>query len=144
VHLDLRNLRVGEPGILTKQKEHHTLIRYQEATRFAIKVPGQTKTIVQSDLVHKILLLLQGIPSQNVFELEQTVFTFSLNPSLLVHDLCCNKESLNDLCKEFLEAGCLFLHLREFSEFMSSHKATAAGQTVEAFAMAIQDFLMFY
>ena len=63
---------------------------------------------------------------------------------MLVGDLCCNKESLNALCKEFLDAGALFLHLREFNEFMSSHKATAAGQIVEAFALAIQDFLTFY
>ena len=27
---------------------------------------------------------------------------------------------------------------------MSSHKATGAGQIVEAFALAIQDFLIFY
>jgi hypothetical protein len=94
--------------------------------------------------VHKLLLLLQGIPSQHVFDLDQTVFTFSLSPNLLVGDLCCNKESLNDLCSEFLDAGALFLHLREFSEFMSSHKATAAGQIVEAFALATQDFLVFY
>ena len=36
------------------------------------------------------------------------------------------------------------MHLREFSEFMSSHKSTGAGQIVEAFALAIQDFLIFY
>lgn len=136
VHLSMRNLRVAEPGLLTKQKEHHTLQSYQEATRFAIKVPGSAKTIKQTEFVDKMVLLLQGIPSQHVFELEQTVFTFSLNPNLLVGDLCCNKESLNDLCKEFLDAGCLFLHLREFNEFMSSHKATGAGQIVEAFALA--------
>lgn len=36
------------------------------------------------------------------------------------------------------------MHLREFSEFMSSHKRQGAGQVVEAFALAIQDFLVFY
>lgn len=40
VHLQMRNLKVGEPGLLTKQKEIHTLSSYQEAVRFAIKVPG--------------------------------------------------------------------------------------------------------
>ena len=144
IHLSMRNLKVGEPGLLTMQKEQATLERYQEANRHAIKVAGNARTIKQTELIQKIILLLQGIPSQQIFELEQTVFTFSLNPNLLVVDLCCNKASLEDLCREFLEAGCLFLHLREFNEFMSSHKATGAGQIVEAFALAIQDFLIFY
>ena len=89
-------------------------------------------------------MLLQGIPSQQVFDLEKDTFTFNINPNLLIGDLCCNKGSLQQLCEEFLQAGCFFLHLREFNEFMSSHKATGAGQVVEAFALAIQDFLIFY
>ena len=58
VHLSMRNLKVGEPGLITNQKELHTLERYQEATRFAIKVPGWTKTIKQTEFVEKIILLL--------------------------------------------------------------------------------------
>ena len=61
-------------------------------------MPGSTKTIKQEEFISKILLLLQGIPSQQVFELEQTVFTFSINSNMLVSDLSCNKDSLNELC----------------------------------------------
>ena len=61
-------------------------------------MPGSTKTIKQEEFISKILLLLQGIPSEKVFELEQTVFTFSINSNMLVGDLSCNKDSLNDIC----------------------------------------------
>jgi hypothetical protein len=64
IHLSLRNLKVGEPGLITRQKEQFTLERYQEATRLAIKVSGNTRTIKQIEFIQKIILLLQGIPSQ--------------------------------------------------------------------------------
>jgi hypothetical protein len=66
----MRNLKVGEPGLITKQKEKDTLERYQEATRYAIKVSGNARTIKMPEFIQKIILLLQGIPSQQVFELE--------------------------------------------------------------------------
>ena len=59
-------------------------------------------------------------------------------------NLCCTSSYLKQICEDFTQAGSYFLHLREFNEFMSSHKATDAGQVVEAFALSIQDFLIFY
>ena len=72
-----------------------------------------------------------------MFELDKSTFTFSLNSNLLIGDQCCTSASLKEICDEFIQAGCFFLHLREFNEFMSSHKAVGAGQVVEAFALAI-------
>ena len=109
-----------------------------------IRVPGSSKSIKEKELVRALILVLQGIPSKQVFELEKTTFTFNTNPNLVISDLCCTSKSLQQLCADFTQAGCYFLHLREFSEFMSSHKSTGAGQIVEAFALAIQDFLIFY
>lgn len=68
----------------------------------AIKVPGSSKTIKEKDFVKQIILLLQGIPSQQVFDLEKDTFTFNINPNLLLSDLCCNKASLQQLVEEFL------------------------------------------
>ena len=85
-------------------------------------MPGSSKTIRERDLVRSLILVLQGIPSKQVFELEKTTFTFKTNPNLVISDLCCTSKSLQQLCEEFTQVGCYFLHLREFSEFMSSHK----------------------
>ena len=62
-----------------------------------------------------------------MFELEKTTFTFNINPNLVIKDLCSNSQSLQQLCEQFTQAGCFFLHLREFSEFMSSYKSKGAG-----------------
>ena len=144
LHIDMQNLSVCEPGVITKQKEASFLACFKDSVKSAMKVPGSTKNIREQDFVKQIILLLQGIPSQNVFDLEKDTFTFKINQNLLISDLCCTKASIEQLIEEFLQAGCFFLHLREFNEFMSSHKASGAGQVVEAFALAIQDFLIFY
>jgi hypothetical protein len=81
-----------------------------------------------------------------VFEL-QTSLVFKMSPGLqIVSDSefpCHSSESLLASVSEFLEAGCLFMHLREFQEYMSQQHISA-GLTVQAFASAIREFLVFY
>ena len=144
LHLHLRDLSLTEPGVITAQKEASFRQCFKESQGSVIRVPGSSKSITERELVRSLILVLQGIPSKQVFELEKTTFTFNTNPNLVISDLCCTSKSLQQLCVDFTEAGCYFLHLREFSEFMSSHKSKGAGQVVEAFALAIQDFLVFY
>lgn len=144
LHLKFRDLSITEPGVITPQKEDSFRACFKESFGSVIRVPGSSKSIKEKELVRALILVLQGIPSKQVFELEKTTFTFNTNPNLVISDLCCTSKSLQQLCADFTQAGCYFLHLREFSEFMSSHKSTGAGQIVEAFALAIQDFLIFY
>ena len=144
LHLHMRNLSICEPGVITTQKEASFRACFQASVGSVIRVPGSSKAIKEKDLVRSLILVLQGIPSKQVFELEKTTFTFNTNPNLVISDLCCTSESLQQLCLEFTQAGCYFLHLREFSEFMVSHESKEAGQVIEAFALAIQDFLIFY
>ena len=127
IHLQMRNLSVCEPGIITAQKEASFRACFKASVGSVIRVPGSSKTIKERDLVRSLILVLQGIPSTQVFELEKTTFTFNTNPNLVIADLCCTSTSLQQLCGEFTQAGCYFLHLREFSEFMSSHKSKGAG-----------------
>ena len=144
LHIQMRNLSLCEPGVITAQKESSFRSCFKAGVGSVIRVPGSSKTIRERDLVRSLVLVLQGIPSKQVFELDKTTFTFNTNPNLVISDLCSTSSSLQQLCDEFTQAGCYFLHLREFSEYMSSHESRGAGQVVEAFALAIQDFLIFY
>ena len=123
--------------MVTTQKEASFRTCFKASTGSVIRVPGSSKTISERELVRSLILVLQGIPSKHVFELEKTTFTFNTNHNLVISDLCCTSQSLQQLCQDFTQAGCFFLHLREFSEFMSSHASISAGQVVEAFALAI-------
>ena len=135
LHLHMRNLALCEPGVITADKEASFRACFKASVGSVIRVPGSSKTIMEKDLVRSLILVLQGIPSQQCFELEKTTFTFNTNPNLVIGDLCCTSQSLQQLCQEFTQAGCYFLHIREFSEFMASRKAD--GQVIEAFALAI-------
>ena len=46
------------------------------------------------------------------------------------------------LFQEMMEAGSYFLHLREFVDCMSNSEA--AGKMLQAFSLAIADFLTYY
>lgn len=70
-----------------------------------------------------VLCLLQGIPSNKVFELQPETLVFKMNPGLQMTASgdsyhCQNSASLLESVAEFVEAGSLFMHLREFQEFM--------------------------
>ena len=85
--------------MITKEKEASFRECYKsQVADGVIRVPGSSKTIKERDLVRSIILVLQGIPSKQVFELEKTTFTFNTNPNLVIGDLCCNSESLQQLC----------------------------------------------
>lgn len=94
LHLDKRDLSLCEPGVITVQKEASFRKCFHEHVGSVIKVPGSSKVIKEKELVRQLALVLQGIPSHGVFELEKTTFTFKLNPNLVVQDLCCTAESL--------------------------------------------------
>jgi len=134
----------------------------------------ETESIVQSeaDLVDKALLLLQGIPSAGVFDLDQETFTFSMNGNKRVYvtvedtsmfarsrgglsstanpgrgaKLAVNQE----LFQEMMEAGSYFLHLNEFVECMSNAEnaqnedSLPVGKILQAFSLSVADFLSFY
>jgi hypothetical protein len=133
----------------------------------------ESESIVQSEaeLVDKALLLLQGIPSASVFDLDQETFTFSINGNkrvyVVVEDtsmfaqrsmsqqsaqpgrpakLAVNQE----LFQEMMEAGSYFLHLNEFVACMSnaenaqSEESQPVGKILQAFSLSVADFLSFY
>lgn len=133
----------------------------------------ESESIVQSEaeLVDKALLLLQGIPSAGVFDLDQETFTFSMNGNkrvyVVVEDasmfaqrqmgqqtaqpgrpakLAVNQE----LFQEMMEAGSYFLHLNEFVACMSnaenaqSEESQPVGKILLAFSLSVADFLAFY
>lgn len=132
-----------------------------------------SESIVQSEaeLVDKALLLLQGIPSAGVFDLDQETFTFSMNGNKRVYvvveehpmfvgrttgqqsarpgrpaKLAVNQE----LFQEMMEAGSYFLHLNEFVACMSnaenaqSDESQPVGKILQAFSLSVADFLSFY
>ena len=94
LHLHLRNLSVCEPGVITMEKEASFRACFKASVGGVIRVPESSKTIMEKDLVRSLILVLQGIPSKQVFELEKTTFTFNTNPNLLISDLCCTSASL--------------------------------------------------
>lgn len=94
LHLHLRNLSVCEPGVITTGKEASFRACFKASTGSVYRVPGSSKTIKERDLVRSLILVLQGIPSKQCFELEKTTFTFNTNPNLVVSDLCCTSSSL--------------------------------------------------
>ena len=94
LHIHLRNLSLCEPGVITAEKEASFRACYKASLGGVIRVPGSSKTIMEKDLVRSLILVLQGIPSKQVFELEATAFTFTTNPNLVISDLCCNSASL--------------------------------------------------
>lgn len=105
----------------------------------------------EGQLVSKSLLLLQGIPSSGVFELDQESFTFSLNANNRVYltsrngnaqevKLAVNKSLLEDM----MESGSYFLHLREFVECMSNPEGAEVDLTLQAFSLSVADFLNYY
>lgn len=94
LHIHLRNLSVSEPGVITLQKEESFKACFKASVAGVIRVPDSSKTIKEKDLVRSLILVLQGIPSKQVFELDKTTFTFNTNPNLVIGDMCCNSESL--------------------------------------------------
>ena len=94
--------------------------------------------------MEKSLLLLQGIPSSGVFDLEQETFTFSMNGNRRVYVSNENaKLSVNQkLFEDMMEAGSYFLHLREFVDCMQNSEA--AGKVLKAFSLSVADFLTYY
>ena len=94
IHLNMQNLSLCEPGVITAQKEASFRACFKAEAASVIRVPGSSKTIKERELVRSLILVLQGIPSQQVFELEKTTFTFNTNPNLIISDICCMPESL--------------------------------------------------
>ena len=101
IHIHMRNLSVCEPGVITTQKEASFRACFKASVGSVFRVPGSSKIIKERDLVRSLILVLQGIPSLQVFELEKTTFTFNTNPNLTISDLCCTSASLQELCSEF-------------------------------------------
>jgi hypothetical protein len=85
------NLALTEAGLITFMKDHsfkkqlttfqNSLIQSRDPTTGKV-----TESILnEGQLVNKSLLLLQGIPSSGVFELDQESLTFSLNANKRVY-----------------------------------------------------------
>ena len=86
--------------------------------------------VTEEELLEYCLFLLQGIPSQGVFELDQESFTFSINQNRRVY-ITASEQGRNDyiysdlsgshqgvklklneqMFRPFMEAGTFFLHL---------------------------------
>jgi hypothetical protein len=79
------------------------------------------------------------VPSQ-IFELEQNTFTFHLRNNVEVLNYSLNKDLLKSIFSEMMEGGSYFLHLKEFSEFMSI-PFYSCGLIQENFAISINEFL---
>jgi hypothetical protein len=92
----MRNLEISESGSLSLEKEAAFLERYRLYAEGAI-VPGASTPVrtSEAEIVRQSVLLLQGIPSEKAFELDQHTFTFKLHSRLHVESLCNSKESLN-------------------------------------------------
>lgn len=100
------------------------------------------------------MLLLQGIPSTGIFELDQETFTFSLNGNRRVyltnddHEVKLNMNQ--SLFEAMMEAGSYFLHLKEFVDCMQSpdtgldEKTAPVGKVLQAFSISVDDFLRYY
>lgn len=130
-HLDyqMNRLQVGETGLITPQKVlsfDSQLSQFQNSI-IQSKDPQSGKAnesvITEGDLVEKGLLLLQGIPSSGIFDLEQETFTFSMNGNRRVYLTTSQdgsdsptevKLSVNQkLFEDMMMAGGYFLHLKE-------------------------------
>lgn len=135
-HLDfhMNQLKVDELGLITPQKEHsfkQQLSVFQNSVLVTQDQYGKPidSIIDQSELIEKSLLLLQGIPSSGVFDLDQESFTFSMNGKRKVY-VKHEYESFNPqpvrlqvnqvLFDDLMEAGSYFLHLKEFVDCMQA------------------------
>ena len=58
LHIQMRNLSLCEPGVITKQKEESFRDCFKASTSGTIQVPGSSKSIVEKDLVRSLVLVL--------------------------------------------------------------------------------------
>ena len=99
------------------------------------------------ELVRSCLLLVQGIPTAGVFELDQQAFTFSANNGLKLYlEQSTGKIEMNSgLFERMMQAGSYFLHLREFADTMSAGGIDEGpGKVLQSFALAVGEFLQEY
>ena len=168
--VDPRNdMRLNETGLLTHQKLdsfYRHLSQFQNSilqTRDPETGKLSESVLTEGQLISKSLLLLQGIPSSGVFELDHDNFTFSLNGNRRVYlERPCGvveggyvinepvQLRLNQaLFTEMMEAGSYFLHLKEFVNCMQNVNATeeaefGVGLILQAFSLSVAEFLSYY
>ena len=145
----MNNLSFGESSLITQFKVlnfQRQLSQFQNS--ILCSEQDQPTILTEQELVEKSLLVLQGIPSSGVFELDQSTFTFNLNGNRRVYITANSDEPVKlavnqQLLQDMMEAGSYFLHLKEFVNCMLVN-CEEVGKILEAFSLAVADFLAYY
>ncbi|CDW78602.1 lissencephaly type-1-like motif-containing protein [Stylonychia lemnae] len=141
IDIKLRDLRLCESGLLTSVKcreFNKAFLKYTD-NNFEIY---EKKVFTESEVIQMALLMLQGVPSQ-LFLLKNENLTFILRPNFEIRNYSLNQESASQIFESMIESGGFFLHLREFTEFMS-YSQNNGGMILQNFVLALSDFLTFY